>query len=152
MDAPPLERDLLFLIHDVARMMRTRIDQWARRHEMTRAQWAILMRLERHPGISQAELAALVEVEPISVARLIDRLEAKDLVERRPDPDDRRLRRLHLRPASKPILKEIKRCKAQLNDLMMADIPLHAREAVAEVLLQIKANLTATAEAARPQS
>jgi MarR family transcriptional regulator for hemolysin len=67
MDAPPLERDLLFLIHDVARMMRTRIDQWARRHEMTRAQWAILMRLERHPGISQAELAALIEVEPISV-------------------------------------------------------------------------------------
>ena len=63
---------------------------------MTRAQWGILIWLERQPGISQKELAELLEVEPITVARLIDRLEARGMVERRPDPRDRRIWRLHL--------------------------------------------------------
>ena len=65
-------------------------------HGMTRAQWAILIWLERQPGISQKELAELLEVEPITVARLIDRLEARGMVERRPDPK----RPAHLAPAS----------------------------------------------------
>ena len=69
----PLERDPLVVLSDVARMLRTRADQRARAHGMTRAQWMILARVERQPGLSQNELAALVEVEPITVARLIDR-------------------------------------------------------------------------------
>ena len=66
---------------------------------MTRAQWAILIWLERQPGLSQKELAEILEVEPITVARLIDRLEERGMVERRPDPRDRRIWRLHLLPA-----------------------------------------------------
>ena len=76
------EHDFLFLLYDVARMMRTRADQRARTRGMTRAQWVILARLERQPGMSQNEMAAVVEVEPITIARLVDRLEARGLVER----------------------------------------------------------------------
>ena len=93
------QRDLLFLLHDVARLLRVDADKRARAHGMTRAQWGILIWLERQPGLSQKELAEILEVEPITVARLIDRLEARGMVERRPDPRDRRIWRLHCLPA-----------------------------------------------------
>lgn len=101
------QNDLPFMLHDVARLMRTRFDQRARSWGMTRAQCVTLIKLECRPGLSQTELAAILEVEPITVARLIDRLEASGMVERRPDPSDRRMHRLHLLPAAAPILKEI---------------------------------------------
>src|SRR5580692_1929252 len=100
------DRDFLILLHDVARMLRTRFDQRARNHGMTRAQWVILARLSRQPGLSQNEMASLCEVEPITVARLVDRLEARGLVERRADPDDRCIWRLHLLPGADTILEE----------------------------------------------
>src|SRR6201989_853323 len=87
--------DLMFLLHDVARLLRVDADKRARAHGMTRAQWGILIWLERQPGLSQKELAEFLEVEPITVARLVDRLEARGMVERRPDPRDRRIWRLH---------------------------------------------------------
>ena len=92
------QRDLMFLLHDVARLLRVDADKRARAHGMTRAQWGILIWLERQPGLSQKELAEILEVEPITVARLIDRLESRGMVERRPDPKDRRIWRLHLCP------------------------------------------------------
>src|SRR5271163_3160160 len=107
------ERDPLILLNDVARLMRTRFDQRARTRGMTRAQWVILARLSRQPGLSQNEMAAICEVEPITVGRLIDRLETRGYVERRPDPSDRRIRRLHLLPAAKPVLDEIDRTRIE---------------------------------------
>src|SRR5580704_7519129 len=104
---PNPDRDILILLHDVARMMRTRFDQWARTYGLTRAQGVILARLARQPGLSQNEMAALCEVEPITIGRLVDRLETRGLLERRADPGDRRIRRLHLLPASEPILAEM---------------------------------------------
>src|ERR1700756_5444866 len=106
-----LDRDPLIVLHDVARLLRTRFDQKARAYDMTRAQGVILVRLERQPGISQNEMAAICEVEPITVGRLVDRLEARGLIERRPDPGDRRVRRLHLLPAAKPVLADIEAYK-----------------------------------------
>ena len=102
-----LDDDLLFLLYDVARLMRVRADQHARLTGMTRAQWVILVWLERKPGITQNELASLVEVEPITIARLVDRLEARGVVERRHDPRDRRVRRLHLTEAAGPMLEVV---------------------------------------------
>src|SRR3954468_6163378 len=102
-----LERDPLVVLCDVARLVRTRADARARTYGMTRAQWMILVRLDAQPGMSQNELAALIEVEPITVARLVDRLESRGFVERRADPADRRIWRLHLSPAAAPMLKEI---------------------------------------------
>ena len=103
----PNEPDLLFLLHDVARHVRLDADRRASAYGLTRAQWVILMWLERQPGLSQKELAEIVEVEPITVGRLIDRLEAREFVERRADPQDRRIWRLHLRPAALPVLRAL---------------------------------------------
>ena len=110
-------RDLLFLLHDVARLMRTEGDKRARQHGMTRAQWVILIWLDRWPGLSQKEVAELLEVEPITVARLVDRLEARGMVERRPDPNDRRVWRLHLLPPARRVLDEIAVHKVEMLDM-----------------------------------
>jgi DNA-binding MarR family transcriptional regulator len=138
-----LERDALILLNDVARMMRTRFDQYARSHGMTRAQWIILARLSRQPGLSQNEMAAICEVEPITVGRLIDRLEMRGLVERRADPADRRIRRLHLLPAAQPILDEIARYREEQTEVILNGMESSERERLVDALLQIKTNLTA---------
>ena len=91
-----LRREVLFQLSDVARTMRTYIDQRAREHGMTRAQWGVLLRLERQEGMTQAEMAESLEIQPISLVRLIDRLCLHGLVERRPHPRDRRANRLYL--------------------------------------------------------
>lgn len=100
-------RDLLSDVVMLARLIRTEADKRARAHGMTRAQWTILLSLEKQPGLLQKELAEILEVEPITVARLVDRLEARSMVERRGDPMDRRCWRLHLTPSSRPLLREI---------------------------------------------
>jgi len=136
------DRDLLILLHDVARTMRTRFDQRARASSaMTRAQWVILSRLDRQPGMSQNELAALCEVEPITVARLVDRLEARGMVERRGDPTDRRVRRLHLLPAARPVLETISHSKDAMSELVTAGLDEKTRETLIDALLVIKENL-----------
>lgn len=135
--------EFLFLLHDVARMMRTRADQRARRRAMTRAQWVILIWLERQPGLSQNELAALVEVEPITVGRLVDRLEARGLVERCADPKDRRVWRLRLTPAADAALGEIKDYRAELHDLITAGLDAAQVQTMTDGLLRMKANLLA---------
>jgi DNA-binding MarR family transcriptional regulator len=137
------DRDLLLLLHDVARLLRTRFDQRARSKGMTRAQWVILARVSAKPGLSQNELAAILEVEPISVGRLIDRLEARGLVERRPDPADRRIWRLHLLPAAEPDLEEISKARGVLGDLLLDGVDPEVRTQMVDALLKMKNNLTA---------
>jgi len=110
---------------------------------MTRAQWAILIWLERQPGITQKELAELLEVEPITVARLIDRLEARGMVERRPDPRDRRIWRLHLCSPAHPMLREIDRQRAEITRMLATGIPKPSLDEMTEALLTMKATLTA---------
>jgi MarR family transcriptional regulator for hemolysin len=137
------DRDLLIVLHDVARLIRTRIDQRARAYGMTRAQWIILARLDRQPGMSQNELATICEVEPITVGRLVDRLEARGMVERRADPTDRRVRRLHLLPASEPIITEIAQYREGLDAEITEGLFGPAREALVDALLHIKTKLAA---------
>jgi DNA-binding MarR family transcriptional regulator len=140
------DRDMLILLHDVARMQRTRFDQWARNYGMTRAQGIILTRLERQPGLSQNEMAALCEVEPITVGRLVDRLEARGLIERRADPSDRRIRRLHLLPAAAPVLAAIEDYKTALLDYVTDGLDADAQETVIDALLHMKTRLTMETE------
>ncbi len=139
------ERDLLIVLNDVARLLRTRFDQRARTYGMTRAQWIILARLQRQPGISQNEMAAICEVEPITVGRLVDRLESRGLVERRPDPADRRIRRLHLLPAAEPILAEITRYRTVLLKQITQGVDDETMDGLVDALLQVKDNLTSGA-------
>jgi DNA-binding MarR family transcriptional regulator len=144
------ERDLLFLLHDTGRLLRVDADKRARTQGMTRAQWGILLWLERQPGLSQKELAELLEVEPISVARLVDRLEGRCMVERRPDPRDRRIWRLHLCPPAYPELSEIHRHRAAMMRHLTAGIDPVALEAMIEVLITMKTSLTQEPRVAPP--
>jgi MarR family transcriptional regulator for hemolysin len=144
-----LDRDFVIVLNDVARRMRTRFDQWARNYGMTRAQGLILARLERQPGLSQNELAIICEVEPITVGRLVDRLEARGFLERRADPADRRIRRLHLLPASAPILANIHDYREALEDYLTEGLDPEVQKAMEEALLHMKFKLAA--EASRPK-
>ena len=143
------QRDLLFLLHDVARLLRVDADKRARAHDMTRAQWGILIWLERQPGISQKELSELLEVEPITVARLIDRLEARGMVERRPDPRDRRIWRLHLQPPARPVLHDIARQRAEITRMVTAGVDEDTVDTMIGALLRMKTTLIQEAHAAR---
>lgn len=136
------QRDLMFLLHDVARLLRIDADKRARAHGMTRAQWGILIWLDRQPGISQKELSEHLEVEPITVARLIDRLEGRGLVERRPDARDRRVWRLHLRPPAHAALGEINLQRAAMTRMVTAGINRDTLDTMTEALLRMKATLT----------
>ena len=134
--------DLLVLLTDVGRMLRTEADRRARTQGMSRAQWVILMRLDRQPGLSQKELAEMLEVEPITVARLADRLEARGLLERRADPNDRRVWRLHLLDAAQPVLEEMDMHRHDLLDLLIARLDPGAAEIVTTALLRMRTNLS----------
>jgi MarR family transcriptional regulator for hemolysin len=100
-------RELLFLISDVGRLLRTYADQKARLLGMTRAQWAVLLRLERREGLKQSDLAEALDIQPITLTRLVDRLCDNGLIERRADPNDRRAKLLYLTPAARPLLDRI---------------------------------------------
>src|SRR6185503_21373705 len=110
----PIERDFAFVLNDVARMLRTLADQEARKFGMTRAQWGVLFRLERSEGLKQSELAELLDIQPITLTRLIDRLCDSGLIERRSDPHDRRAKRLYLRPAARAVIERLHACGEML--------------------------------------
>jgi MarR family transcriptional regulator for hemolysin len=135
------ENDLLILLADVARHCRTYGNQLAQKHGMTLAQLMIVARLEREPDISQNELAAITELSPMTVARLIDRLEELGLVKRRADPKDRRMWRLRLMPASAPLVREIKSLRAKLYRTATKEIDAPILDVMAHGLRQMKENV-----------
>jgi len=135
--------DLLAALHDVARLARVIADKRARMHDMTRAQWVMMLWLERKPGINQKELSDLLEVEPITVARLVDRLEQRGMVERRADPTDRRIWRLHLLPEALPLLEEIKAERAEIAELIAEGIDKATLGTMMQGLLRMRATLCA---------
>jgi len=87
--------------------LRTYADQKAALFGMTRAKWAVLARLERFEGLKQNELADMLDLQPITLTRLLDGLADNGLIERRPDPNDRRAKRLFLTPAARPLLERL---------------------------------------------
>src|SRR4051794_13318207 len=97
-------REFAFVLNDVARLLRTYADQRARRLGITRAQWAVMARLEQSEGLKQSELAEVLDLQPITLTRLVDRLCANGMVERRPDPTDPRAQRLHSTPLTRPLV------------------------------------------------
>lgn len=136
-----IERHLGFLLTDVARLLRTKVDQRARATGMTLSQWIVIAYLKRKAGLSQNELAALMEVEPITVGRLIDKLEAGGLVERRHDPTDRRIWRLYLTANAAPILHHMQEKGREIRGEMTAGIDASDVDHVIDILCRMKANL-----------
>jgi DNA-binding MarR family transcriptional regulator len=138
---PDLDKHFGFLINDVARLLRLRFDQRAQGLGLTRTQWRALGHIRRQEGIHQAALAESLEVEPITLARLIDRLEARGFVERRADPADRRAWRLFLTAKAAPVLERMIEIGEANLAHAMAGLSEPAIEALTRSLLRIKANL-----------
>jgi DNA-binding MarR family transcriptional regulator len=136
-----LDRNLGFLLHDVARLMRKRFEQNARELGLTRSQCSVLAHLARHDGIQQGTLAEILEVEPITLTRLVDRLEQMGLVARLAHPTDRRIRLLRLTDAAHPLLDEIFRIGALTRGEAMEGVADEDRDRLYDTLAQMKANL-----------
>ena len=145
-----LTRSLGFLLGDVSRLIRMRFDARAEELGLTRAQWRVLAQLRRREGINQSALAEILEIEPITLVRHIDRLVAKELVERRPDPDDRRAWKLYLKEEVQPVLDRLRRLSEQTREDALAGVPHDQREQLIDNLLIMKANLTALDSAVPP--
>lgn len=138
-----LTRSLGFLLGDVSRLIRMHFDARAGELGLTRAQWRVLAQLRRREGINQSALAEILEIEPITLVRHIDRLVAKDLIERRPDPNDRRAWKLHLKEEVQPVLDRLRELSEETREEALAGIPDEQREQLINNLLAMKANLAA---------
>jgi MarR family transcriptional regulator, transcriptional regulator for hemolysin len=137
----PIEREIAFNIKDVARLLRTYVDQKASQAGTTHAQWAVLARLERTEGLKQCELAETLELQPITLTRLIDRLCENGLIERRADPVDRRVKRLFLTPAARPALDRLSALGQELMAAVLNGVDADAQQQLLDHLLTLKTNL-----------
>ena len=131
-----------FLLNDAARLMRKDFERRTRSLGLTRAQWQALFHLARNEGCNQAALADLLEVEPITLARLVDRLELGGLVERRPDPGDRRARLLFLGERAHPLLEQLRALGAETREVALAGIDEDERTLLMTLLTKMRANLS----------
>ena len=136
-----LNREFCFSINDVARMIRTYADQEARQFGITRAQWVVLVRLDRFEGLKQSELADMLDLQPITLTRLLDRLSASGLIERRADPNDRRANRLYLTPAARPLLEQLGELGEELMTTALAGVDRDSIERMVAQLATVKENL-----------
>ena len=139
----PTSREIAVAVMDVARMLRTYADQRARQFGISRAQWVVLMRLQRQEGLKQSELAEILDLQPISLTRLLDRLSENGLIERRPCPNDRRANRLYLTPAARPLLKQLTALGTEMMGSVLENVDAESQERLLRDLELMKDNLRA---------
>lgn len=141
------DNHFLFALADLQRAVRAYADQKAARYGITRAQWAVLVKLQREEGLQQAKLAKLLAIQPITLTRLVDKLCSSGLVERRADTEDRRANRLYLTAAARPLMVKLRALRDEINQTALA----HLKPAEANVLLdqleRIKTNVRAAHKA-----
>lgn len=136
-----LNREFAFTLNDVARMLRTYADHKAAQFGITRAQWVVLVRLDRSEGLKQSELAEVLDLQPISLTRLLDKLCECGLIERRPDPVDRRAKRLFLTPAARPLLEKLGDLGEELMATALVGVEPNSVERMIGELGVVKENL-----------
>ncbi len=137
----PIKREMAFTIMDVARLIKTYADQRARQFGISRAQWAVLIRIDRTEGLKQSELAEILDLQPITLTRLLDRLADNGLIERRADPNDRRANRLYLKPAAKPLLGQLAELSADMMETVLEGLSVASIERMLKELNAVKDNL-----------
>ncbi len=136
------DESISFLVHDVGRLMRARFDADVRTLGATRQQWRVLINLARlGEGPTQAELAERLDVEQITLCRMVDRLSEAGLVERRTDPKDRRVRRVHLLPAAHAIVDRIAAIGSQTEADALSVLPAATQQALRDSLVQLRDGL-----------
>jgi MarR family transcriptional regulator, transcriptional regulator for hemolysin len=141
MPSQPIKREFAFTIMDVARLLKTYADHRARQFGISRAQWAVLIRIDRNEGLKQSELADMLDLQPITLTRLLDRLADNGLIERRADPNDRRANRLFLKPAAKPLLDRLAELGADMMETVLDGLSQTSIERTLKELGLVKDNL-----------
>jgi MarR family transcriptional regulator for hemolysin len=136
------ERSFGFLLHDIARLMRKTFDQRARSLGLSRAQWQLLVHLSRHEGINQSGLAEILEIENITLGRLVDRMEEAGWVERRADPRDRRARLLYTSEKVAPVMERMRELAEATRNEALAGLSPAQRDALIDTLIQVRGNLS----------
>jgi MarR family transcriptional regulator, transcriptional regulator for hemolysin len=133
-----LKRQLVAQLVESSRLLRNYIDHRAKTRGTTRAQWIVLFRLRQQEGLSQVDLADVLELQPISLVRLLDRLVEHGLLERRPDPRDRRANRLFLTRAGRTLVDDLDSLRDAIAVDVLREIPDAAIETSLETLRDIK--------------
>jgi DNA-binding MarR family transcriptional regulator len=132
-----------FLISDVSRLLRRRFDERARAIGVTRPQWRALLALTREEGLQQGVLAEMLEVEPITLCRMVDRLEEAGLVERRRDPGDRRAWNLYLTAKARPLIERLRVIADEVAATALVEVSEQAVDQFTATLGRIRSNLSA---------
>jgi len=131
-----------FLLNDSARLFRRAFNARTRDTGITALQWRLLIYLRRHQGIRQGPMAELIEVEPITLSRMIDRLEEAGLVERRADPSDRRAWLLYLAPGADELLTAMRATTDALTAEATEGLNAEEREQLSDLVERVRANLS----------
>jgi DNA-binding MarR family transcriptional regulator len=138
-----------FEIGETAHALRKAFDRLAVGLGVTRAQWKVLFKLTRAPGLKQVELADMLDLEPITLCRIVDRLEEAGLVERTRDPEDRRAWRLHVTPKAQPLVRKLQAVGAKLVEQAFAGIDRKDIETTRRVLARARENAGRTGTSSR---
>jgi DNA-binding MarR family transcriptional regulator len=131
-----------FLIHDAARLMRKRFEARASGLGLSAAQWRLLVRVAKEEGVAQARLAELLEIEPISVSRLIDRMEEGGWIERRTDASDRRVRMIFPTQKSRQAYSHVKSLAGEVYEGALGNMSTEDRRALVKGLMTLVENLS----------
>src|SRR5215471_15458099 len=141
-----LKRLLVAQLVESSRLLRNYIDHRAKTKGTTRAQWIVLYRLRQQEGLSQVDLADVLELQPISLVRLLDRLVEHGLLERRPDPKDRRANKLHLTRAGRRLVDDLDSLRDSIASDVLRDIPNDAIRTSLDTLVDIKERIKSSSE------
>jgi DNA-binding MarR family transcriptional regulator len=137
----PVDANFLFVLGELQRLVRAYADRQAARFGITRAQWAVLAKVERFEGMKQSELAEQMEMQPITLTRLIDRLCDNGWIERRSDDSDRRVNRLYLRKAGRALLGKMNDLKSEITATALEGIGPSDAQRLLNQLEAIKENV-----------
>lgn len=135
------EKSVGFLVSDVARLLRRNFNRRAEQLGLSQAQWRALAYLSLEEGVNQVTLADRLEIQPITLVRLIDHLQEAGLVDRRPDPDDRRAQRLYLTAAAEPVLERMWALAAESKAEVLARFTKAEQDQLVALLQRMKATL-----------
>ena len=141
-----LKRELIAQLVESSRLLRNYIDHRAKERGTTRAQWIVLFRLRQQEGLSQVDLAEVLELQPISLVRLLDRLVEHGLLERRHNPKDRRANRLFLTASGRQLVDDLDSLRDSIATDVLRDIPTEAIETSLQTLRDVKERIKGFAE------
>jgi DNA-binding MarR family transcriptional regulator len=138
-----IDLKLGFLLHDVSRLRRSSFDKLMKPLGITRSQWWVIAHLSRHDGMMQTELAMLLDLGKVTLGGIVDRLEAAELVQRRPDATDRRAKRIYLTEKAIKLIRDMQQAETEHNRFVLKDITPDERESMTNLLSKMKSNLKA---------